>query len=143
MDVNFELRHPYAVLPQAANPGDAGLDLVVVERIKDNLDQHWFDTGVAVEIPEGYVGLIFPRSSISNKKLVLANSVGVIDSGYRGTIQVRFNKIHDRDDWNSGYRVGDKVAQLIIVPYPQINPVQVESLSDTRRGDSGFGSTGR
>ena len=141
MNVNFELRHPNAVLPQAANPGDAGLDLVAVEQIMDNVDQQWFDTGVAVEIPEGYVGLVYPRSSISKLDVMLANGVGVVDSGYRGTIQVRFNTNHVGAAHK--YSVGDKVAQMIIMPYPQINPVEVADLSDTHRGEQGFGSSGR
>jgi len=141
MDVKFELRHPDAVLPIAANPGDAGLDLVAAEIIKNDDDRRWFDTGVAVEIPEGYVGLVFPRSSISKKEVYLANSVGVIDSGYRGTIQVRFNTVFAND--SEGYAVGDKVAQIIILPYPHINPVLAETLSDSHRGEQGFGSSGQ
>lgn len=141
MDIKFELRHKNAVLPTYAHPGDAGMDLVAAEMIKDNDDGQWFDTHVGVEIPDGYVGLVFPRSSISKKDLMLANGVGIIDSGYRGNIQVRFNTLYIGEIYN--YSVGDRVAQLIIIPYPQINPIEVESLSDSTRGVDGFGSTGR
>lgn len=127
-------------LPTYAKPGDAGLDLVAT-------DWGWHDskagiavysTNLGVEIPEGYVGLIFPRSSISKKDLMLANSVGVIDSGYRGEIKFMFRVF----TWDI-YRVGDKIGQLIILPYPKIEVVAStkDEVSKTERGEGGFGST--
>jgi dUTP pyrophosphatase len=97
-------------------------------------------TGIAIEIPEGYVGLMFPRSSISKTKQILSNHVGVIDSGFRGEIRFRFKKLA----WDNGdlYDVGDKIGQLVIMPIPAIELVEVDELSDSERGEGGFGSTG-
>jgi dUTP pyrophosphatase len=152
MEVRFKKLVEEAVVPQYASEGDAGLDLVATtkewEVSKGYVE---FGTGLAMEIPKGYVGLIFPRSSISNTKYTLANSVGVIDSGYRGEVKFRmflnsagvkhvedniFKKLKE-------YEVGDKVGQLIIMPYPTIEPIEVEELDDSERGSGGFGSTGK
>jgi dUTP pyrophosphatase len=86
------------------------------------------------------VGLLFPRSSISKTKQILANHVGVIDSGYRGELKVRFKTLN----WDCGeiYRIGDRVCQLIIIPHPSIELEEVSELSETHRSDSGFGSSG-
>jgi len=94
---------------------------------------------LAMEVPEGYVGLIFPRSSISKTDHYLRNSVGVIDSGYRGEIKIRMST-----PLLGGveYKEGDRIAQLIIMKLPWVNIEEVEELSDTDRGDGGFGSTG-
>jgi len=94
---------------------------------------------LAVEIPFGYVGLIFPRSSIYKYDLALTNCVGVIDSGYRGEIMFKFRKTDDF--FSNHYNIGDRVGQLIIMSYPTIQPIEVEELSATVRGEGGFGST--
>jgi dUTP pyrophosphatase len=96
---------------------------------------------IELEIPYGYVGLLFPRSSNSKKDLLLSNSVGVIDSGYRGEILIRFKPI--KNDKNKLYEVGDAVAQLLILPYPKIEFEEVEELSDSERGVGNFGQTGK
>ena len=93
-----------------------------------------------MEIPQGYVGLIFPRSSVRNQDLLLTNCVGVIDSGYRGELQATFKKTNGLD--STKYNVGDRGAQIIILPYPQVFMVESDELSDTERGTGGFGSTG-
>ena len=100
-----------------------------------------YDTGIAIEIPKGYVGLVFPRSSVSKLDLVQANSVGVIDSSYRNSIKVRFKKL--KDNGVCVYVPGERIAQLIILPYPMIGFNEVEKLSDSDRGLGGFGSTGK
>jgi dUTP pyrophosphatase len=102
-------------------------------------EQVHYRTGLAVEIPEGYVGLIFPRSSVRNKNLSLSNSVGVIDSGYRGEIMATFNW---RGMDKNHYQVGDRIMQLMIIPYPQVEFEETDTLSDTERSVGGFGSTG-
>lgn len=139
MKVRIKKMHEAGVIPAYAKPGDAGLDLVAVsETWNDDNTMVTYGTGLAVEIPEGYVGLLFPRSSISKTNLELSNSVGVIDSGYRGEIMFKFR-------YNSEgmvYDVGDRVGQLIILPYPSIEFEEVEELSSTDRGEGGFGSTG-
>lgn len=139
MKVRFKKLSAKAVTPQYAKPGDAGMDMVATSMVKGEV-YYEYGTEIAVEIPEGYVGLLFPRSSISKTKQILANHVGVVDSGYRGEIKFRFKKL----SWDNGeiYNVGDKIGQLIIIPYPTIELEEVSELSETYRGDSGFGSSG-
>ena len=99
-----------------------------------------YGTGLVFELPAGYVGLIFPRSSISKTNLAQANSVGVLDSGYRGELKIRFFKKNQKGE---EYNIGDKIGQIIIIPIPSVELIESEKLSDTERGDGGFGSTGR
>ena len=142
MKVKFKKLSPEAVLPTYAKQGDAGLDLTAISRgVVENPHYGYIEygTGIAVEIPEGYVGLIFPRSSISKTGLILSNCVGVIDSGYRGEIKFRFKWIKDTDS----YVPGDRIGQLVIMPYPQIEVEESDELSETERGDGGFGSSGK
>lgn len=140
MKVKIKKLHKDAVIPKYAQDGDAGLDLTAISHVFDtNHNCVVYGTGLSIEIPKGYVGYIFPRSSISKKTVVLANSVGVIDSNYRGEIILKF-KHHGlyRDE----YDIGERIGQLIIMPIPSIEFEEVEELSDTNRGTSGFGSTG-
>lgn len=128
-----------AVIPTYAKPGDAGLDLTATSiEIKD--DKVTYGCGLAIEIPQGFVGLLFPRSSNSKKDLLLTNSVGVIDSGYRGEITAVFKKIEYVAET---YKVGERFAQLVILPYPGIELEEAEELSVTERGSGGYGSTGK
>lgn len=141
MKVRFKKLNENAVVPAYSKPGDAGLDLTAISKELTNNPQYGYleyGTGLAVEIPEGYVGLLFPRSSISNTGLILANAVGVIDSGYRGEIKFRFKHIPGTADYN----VGDRVGQLIILPYPSIETEEATELNSSERGDTGFGSSG-
>ena len=147
MKVKIKKLDERAVVPSYAKKGDAGLDFTAVNISKDNVGNITYHTGLAIEIPEGYVGLLFPRSSISKKQQFLTNSVGVIDSGYRGEIMAKFKpvmgsyeSILDLFESNE-YQVGDKIVQLIILPYPQIEFEEVEELSSSERGHGGFGST--
>ena len=140
MKVGVKRLHPNAVIPKYAKPGDAGLDLTAVEIINDEGFQVTYKTGLAFEIPLGYVGLIFPRSSVRNYQLDLSNCVGVIDSGYRGEVQFTFNKLAGIP--SKKYEVGDRVGQMIIMPYPEVSLVEMENLSSTERGEGGFGSSG-
>jgi dUTP pyrophosphatase len=96
-----------------------------------------------MEIPEGFVGLVFPRSSIRKTDLSLSNSVGVIDSGYRGEIQATFNQKSLSKDGQILYGIGDRIMQIMIIPYPPVQFIEVNELSDTLRGEGGFGSTGK
>jgi len=139
MKVKIKRLHKDAVIPSYAKPGDAGLDLVATSIISFDKEQVTYGTGIAVEIPEGFVGLVFPRSSIRKYEQYLSNSVGVIDSGYRGEIQATFNSRYYAD---VKYQVGDKIAQLLILPYPSIEFEEATELSSTDRGEGGFGSTG-
>ena len=137
MNVKIKKLHALVETPCYARKGDAGLDLTAVDISKDEQGNMVCHTGIAVEIPEGYVGLVFPRSSIAKYDLHMRNSVGVIDSGYRGEIMVKFGFLPD----GKLYSMGDKIAQLIILPYPQITFEEVEELSETERSTGGFGST--
>ena len=139
MNVKIKKLHKDAVIPTYAKPGDAGMDLVAVteEWNKDN-SMVTYDTGLSMEIPEGYVGLLFPRSSISKTILNLSNSVGVIDSGYRGPIMFKFRYLEE----GLVYDVGDRIGQILIMPYPTITFEEVDELSTTERGAGGYGSTG-
>lgn len=145
MDVKIKKLDPKAVIPKYAKPGDAGMDLTAISyKHDDRYDYHVYGTGLAIEIPEGYVGLIVPRSSNRETDAYLPNHVGVIDSGYRGEIMITYKtrfEFSEADD--RPYNEGDRVAQLIIMPYPTINLVEVEELSETERGEGGHGSTGK
>jgi dUTP pyrophosphatase len=141
MQVKIKKLNQYAVIPKYAKDGDAGLDLVATSKLSNTSFQVSYGTGLAMEIPKGFVGLVFPRSSIRNTELQLSNSVGVIDSGYRGELQATFNKT--RGFGSIAYDIGDKIAQIIIIPYPPIEFEEVQELNNTERGEGGFGSTGK
>ena len=144
MQVKIKKLNPNAVIPTYAKPGDGGMDLVATSIISDTPEQITYGMGVALEIPEGFVGLVFPRSSVRNTDLSLSNCVGVIDSKYRGELQATFNKKNVAHiDGGYIYMVGDRVAQIMILPYPPIEFKEVEELSNSERGEGGFGSTGK
>ena len=130
-----------AVVPSYSKPGDAGMDLTITSEIENTLSSVTYGFGIAMEIPSGYVGLVFPRSSVRNQELILSNCVGVIDSGYRGEIQATFKKTNGLDSFK--YKVKERGAQIIILPYPKVSIKEVDVLSDTERGEEGFGSTGK
>lgn len=154
MKVNFKKLNSLASIPSRSKEGDAGYDMTAVDiELKDNiLTVH---TGIAIEIPRGYAGFLFPRSSICKTDLSLTNSVGVIDSNYRGEIMCKFRindtVIEQNNDnlyiINSRnkprlYSVGDRCCQLIILPVPDITFEEQSELSSSERGTGGFGSTG-
>ena len=144
MIVNIKKVHPEAVIPSYAKDGDAGMDLIATSIISETPSQITYGLGIALEIPEGFVGLVFPRSSIRKTRLQLSNSVGVIDSGYRGELQATFNKITTTiENQKNDYKVGDRVCQIMIIPHPLIEFNEVNELSNTERGEGGFGSTGK
>lgn len=139
MEIKIKKLTPNAVIPCYAKAGDAGMDLTATRMwFEDN--NVCYGTGLAFEIPEGYVGLLFPRSSNAKKDLLLSNSVGVLDSGYRGEVTFKFRKT---DGIATVYSVGDRIGQMIILPYPAIEFKEVEELSETERGNGGYGSSGK
>jgi dUTP pyrophosphatase len=142
MIVKIKKLHENAVIPVYSKPGDAGLDLVATSIDDDSYNNIIYGTGLAIEIPEGHVGLLYPRSSNSKTDLYLTNHVGVIDSGYRGEIMFKYRPINGIEDAYI-YAVGDRIGQLIIIPYPSIEFVETAELSDSDRGEGGFGSTGK
>lgn len=143
LEVKVKKLNPNAVIPTYSKDGDAGMDLTITEIISTTNTDITYGFGIAMEIPKGYVGLIFPRSSVRKYDLLLTNSVGVIDSGYRGEIQATFKKYSDDLPFSKIYNVGERGAQIIILPYPEVKFIESENLSDTERGSSGFGSSGK
>lgn len=141
MIVNIKKLNESAVIPQYAHSTDAGLDLVAISVEVDDDGNLVYGTGLAFEIPVGYVGLVFPRSSVSSRSLVMANCVGVIDSGYRGEVTAKFKPIGQY--LHNPYQIGERVAQLVIIPYPHVEFQEVDSLSESDRGTGGYGSTGK
>ena len=173
MKVKIKKLHPDAVIPAYAKTGDAGMDLTATSVSVDEYGNICYGTGLAFEIPEGYVGLVFPRSSNHKKGVILTNCVGVIDSGYRGEVSFKFRPLYEKahsiaseeykaylkeshpnfDETqefvlleypgnNYTFKVGDRIGQIIIMPYPQIEFEEVEELSETERGTQGYGSSG-
>ena len=151
LNVKIKKLNENAVIPQYAKHGDAGLDLTATSKEYDEHGNVCYGTGLSFEIPHGYVGLLFPRSSNTKKDLILGNSVGVIDSGYRGEVVLKFKPssvysriskgVALRSEYPDSYEIGDRIGQIIIMPYLQINFVEVDELSSSDRGVGGFGST--
>lgn len=141
--LSFKLEHPEAKLPTRGSAGAAGLDLYAVSEKPFGQNMLEYDTGVAVAIPHGYVGLVFPRSSITGTCLRLANCVGVLDPDYRGTIKLRFDFANHNQDSDRSYNVGERIGQLVIVPCMMWEPREVQELPETERGSGGFGSSGK
>lgn len=171
MEVKIKKLLAEAVIPSYAKPGDAAMDLTATSIIYDEHGNVSYGTGLAFEIPEGYVGLLFPRSSNSKQDLLLSNSVGVVDSGYRGEVLFKFkpalffasdeygeSSVSDdfdytvapyglgtgSEEWGfTAYEVGDRIGQILIMPYPKVTFREVAELSETVRGDGGYGSSGK
>ena len=139
IDVKIRKVHPDAVIPFRAHATDAGMDVIAIsmEMTEDYVE---YDTGLQFQLPEGYAILIFPRSSNSKKDLLLCNSVGILDAGYTGNLKLRF-KLTTEGYTEKIYNPGDKVGQIMIIPYPEINFIETEVFNKTERGDGGFGST--
>ena len=144
MEVKIKKVHEKAIIPVKAHATDACFDLtcssITTEIGEDGQLIIGYHSGVAMEIPEGYVGLVFPRSSIFKKSLSLTNCVGVIDSGYRGEILAKFKT--NTNVVPAIYKEGERFAQIMIMPYPEIEFTEVTDLETSDRGDGGFGSTG-
>ena len=145
MDVKIKKLTEDAIIPFYATDGSAGMDVTAVSMEYDKFnDCYIYHTGLAFQLPKGYVMLIFPRSSNRKTNYYLANHVGVLDSDYTGELMVVY-KCRDSkhvDLQIPPYKVGDRVAQIIILPYPEIDFDEVEELDKTERGSGGFGSTG-
>lgn len=154
MKVKIKKLRADAMMPTKAHATDAGYDLYAVSRERDDHGNFVYHTGISIEIPKGYVGLLFPRSSVCKMSLSLSNSVGVIDSGYRGEITAKFKDYSSTKTLRSEiggviyiedgarYDVGDRICQLIIMPYPEVEFIEVEELTDSDRGEGGYGSSG-
>lgn len=144
MEIKIKKLHPDAVIPKQGTSGSAAFDLTligkdIIARHPDGPNLVVYHTGIAVEIPPGYVGLLFPRSSIYKAHARLTNGVGVIDSDYRGEVMAVFDEYAQENC----YGFGDRFAQLMIVPVPGVTYAETDELSETSRGTGGYGSTGR
>ena len=145
LKVKIKKLHPDAKIPTYAKSGDAGMDLTAIS-MEYNIGNETitYGFGLAFEIPDIHFMMIVPRSSIYKQDLYLTNHCGIVDSKYRGEVKAIF-KIHRHPDYPNivtNYQIGDKVAQAIILPYPKVEFELVNELSDTERGDNGFGSSG-
>lgn len=142
--LKFKKLSEAAILPRKANPADAGFDITAIDKFYNSSVSCWeYSTGLAVEIPEGYVGLLFPRSSIYKIDLSLSNSVGVVDANYRGEVKFMFKEtVMGEYSVGRRYNIGDRIGQLIVIPLPQFEPVFVDELDNTNDRGGGFGSSG-
>ncbi len=146
MKVKIKKLVPEVVTPMYGKPGDAGMDLTATSKSYDECGNVVYGTSLAIEIPEGYLGLLLPRSSISTRTLSLSNAIGLVDSGFRGEITCKFKPTMNHPSRKNGlpreYEVGERICQLVILPYPSIEFEEVVELSTTERGVGGYGSTG-
>lgn len=138
MKIKIKKLVPEAVIPSYAKDGDAGMDLTATSAQYLDNEHVKYGFGIAIEIPKGFVGLVFPRSSCFKQRQILSNAVGVIDSGYRGEISAVMIGTAI-----GGYKTGDRVAQILILPYPEVEFELSEELTKTERGSTGYGSSGK
>lgn len=141
MQIKIKKLVPEAVIPNKAHSTDVGLDVVAVSENIVNTPEYGYieyGLGIAISTPIGFAAFIYPRSSISKTGLILCNSVPVIDPGYTGEIKLRFKWIPG----TAKYKIGDKIGQLVIQKFEQVEFEEVEELVETERGTGGFGSSG-
>ena len=140
LEVKIKKLHKDAVIPKYETVGSVGMDLTATSKKYDEYGNVVFGTGISIQLPDGYYADLRPRSSISKYDLVLANSVGTIDSDYRGELILKFKPTLRKSTWNNGvyetdevkeYEIGDRIAQLVILPYPKVSFVEVDDLSET------------
>ena len=143
MELRFQIVAPGGRLPTRAHEGDAGIDLHAAEAVSlDPGERAIVGTGISVEIPPGHAGLVLPRSGLAARHgIALVNAPGLIDPGYRGEIRVLLLNT----DREHPFRIdpGDRIAQLLVAPFAEAEPVEATELAASARGDGGFGSTGR
>ena len=139
MEIKIKKLHENAVIPRYSRNGDAALDLTATS-VSFDKGLFSYGTGLAIEIPENHVGILVPRSSLSNYDLSLTNSIGILDSNFRGEILLKFRSTRE---FPKIFIVGERIGQLMILPIPTIDFVEVQELSETNRGSKGFGSSGR
>jgi len=134
---------PRAVLPSSAHPGDAGLDLCSLDPVEIGPGERArVPTGIAIELPAGHAGLIVPRSGLAAKQgISIVNAPGLIDEGYRGELQVLL--LNTDLSRAVTLEAGERIAQLVVIPVALLTPLEVESFSESSRGEQGFGSSGR
>ena len=141
IELPFQKLHPAAIVPEPAYAGDAGLDLATCEAVSLGPGERGvIPTGLAIAIPEGHAGFVLPRSGLAARSgLTLVNAPGLIDSGYRGEIKLVLLNPDAEQPFTA--EVGDRLAQLVVLPFPSVATVVVSELDSTERGDRGFGSS--
>ena len=141
-EIPVRLLREGAVVPQRANPGDAGLDLVACERCElEPGERAVVGTGVALAIPDGYAGFVQPRSGLARRHgITIVNTPGLIDSGYRGELQITL--LNTDTEHPFVVEAGMRIAQLVVLQVPHVELVEVEELPESERGTAGFGSSG-
>lgn len=156
LNVRIKKLSDKAVIPTYAHDGDAGMDLTAVSYEYNKEYDYWeYKTDLAMELPKGYFAFILLRSSNSKKDVYLCNGIGLCDSIYTGNYTLRF-KYRDKTnkfinaikklfgkEQKPPYEIGNRIGQIIILPYPHINFQIVDELTKTERGDGGYGSTGK
>lgn len=140
MNINFKKTYTNSKSPTRGSTSAACYDLYVSDTKVLNPETVEYNTGVCLEIPDGYCGLLFPRSSISNYHQSFCNSVGVIDSDYRGEVKVR---VYKNDDSFEYYKTGERCCQLMIIPVTPVEYTEVKELTESKRDKGGFGSSGK
>lgn len=149
--MNLEVKRidPEAAMPKYAKPGDAGLDLSVSKDVDIQEGETVIvGTGLSFAIPDGMFGMLAPRSGFASKHgVTLANTPSIIDSGYRGEVKLALYRNYGPNDGKEHLSLhiekGTRVAQMVVMPFETCECVEVDELSETDRGDGGFGSTGR
>ena len=141
IEVPFRRLHEHAVLPERAYAGDAGLDLAACERHELGPGERaTVGTGLAVAIPEGHAGFVQPRSGLAAKHgLTIVNTPGLVDQGYRGELRVILLNTDTRESFV--VEPGMRIAQLVVLAVPALDPVEVDELPESERGERGFGSS--
>lgn len=144
MKINIKKLNDNAIIPTYGSQFSAGADLYACNSEKIVIPAHktvLVPTGIAIEIPEGYAGLIYARSGIASKRgLAPANKVGVVDSDYRGEVMVA---LHNHSELDAKIDVNERIAQLVVTPFLKVQFEERDELTDTVRGEGGFGSTGK
>jgi dUTP pyrophosphatase len=142
VDLPFRRLDSSVSLPSRAREGDAGLDLAAnIEVTVEPGERAMVPTGLAVAIPPGHAGLVLPRSGLASRHgLTLANAPGLIDAGYRGEVTVAVVNLDPKERFE--IHRGDRIAQLVVVPFAEVDPIEVPDLPQSARGMGGFGSTG-
>ena len=144
LKIKIKKLNDFAVVPVYATEGAAGMDMTAISKTYDDHGNIVYGTGIAMEIPEGYVGIVAPRSSNAKKGLVMGSSIGIIDSDYRGEITFKFKPLSKLfGEQMEDYNVGDRIGQITFLAYPKIEFEEVKELSETSRGKGGHGSTGK
>ena len=144
MQISVRRLHPDAVLPSAAHEGDAGCDLVAVASVTlaAGGGRAMVPAGFAMALPAGTAGFVLPRSGLASRHgITCANAPGLIDAGYRGEVKVALVNLDPTNDYV--VQVGDRIAQLVVLPVPTVTFLEVDELDASERGEGGFGSSGR